>query len=108
MIGASNGGNISLWIAFHYPNLFKKVGVQSTNIQVSLQRVLLISPVSDLQIYVHLARYDIPIIHIRNSWLIQTLFRKNYLFRFELTNEGHNWRNWGAQVSEILRWFFPL
>jgi enterochelin esterase family protein len=107
MIGASNGGNICLWIAFHYPGLFKKAGVQSTNVQSSLQRALLIAPVSDLQIFIHSAQYDIPIIHIRNSWLIQTLFRKHYSFRFRLTNEGHNWRNWGAQVPEMLMWFFP-
>jgi enterochelin esterase family protein len=107
MIGASNGGNICLWIVSHYPDLFKKAGVQSTNVQPSLQRALLISPVSDLQIYVHLAKYDIPIIHIRNSWLIRTLIQKNYLFRFRLTNEGHNWRNWGAQIPEMLMWFFP-
>jgi enterochelin esterase-like enzyme len=107
MIGASNGGNISLWISFHYSDLFGKAAVQSTNVQGTLQRAFLLYPVSDLKIYMHSAKYDIPVIQIRSRWLIQTLIRKNYHFQLKITNEGHNWQNWGAQIPEILEWFFP-
>jgi len=91
---------------FQYPELFGKAGVQSTNVSGPLQREIMLLPSVNLQLYVHLAKYEIPIIQIRNRWLVRTLISKNCDFRFRMSNEGHNWQNWAAQLPAMLQWFF--
>lgn len=107
VMGASNGGNISLWIAYNHPEVFGNVGAQSSNIIASIFSGFLNSPTLPLKLYLDLGTYDIPqlIPLVRN--FIPILQSKGYVYRYEEYHDGHSWGNWRAHVDNALELFFP-
>jgi len=106
VIGASNGGNISLWLGFHYPELFRKIGAQSSYVEETLQAEFLTSDKLPLTIYIDMGKYDIPLLEELIAQFIPILSDKGYSFTFKEFPEGHSWGNWRGHLGDILIEFF--
>ncbi len=106
-LGASNGGNIALWLGLNYSNVFGNVAAQSSNIISSISSGFQNNPRLNLKLYLDLGAYDIAqlIPLVRN--FIPILQSKGYNYRFIEYNEGHSWGNWRAHVDNGLEMFFP-
>ncbi|RMG68569.1 MAG: T9SS C-terminal target domain-containing protein [Calditrichaeota bacterium] len=107
VMGASNGGNISLWLALTHPEVFGNVAAQSSNVIASVSSGFQNKPQLDLRIYLDLGTYDIPVLIplVRN--LVGILQSKNYALRYQEFHEGHSWGNWRAHIDDALEFFFP-
>jgi enterochelin esterase family protein len=106
-IGISNGGNVSLWLGFHIPRIFGKVGAMSTNIIPPLDSAFRTSPRKDLQMYLDVGTYDLsPLIPLVRGF-IPVLLEKEYLHRYREYHEGHSWANWRAHLDGVLEFLFP-
>jgi len=107
LLGASNGGNISLWIGYSHPEQFGNIAAQSSNIQTSISSGFQSSPLLPLKLYLDLGTYDIPqlIPLVRN--FIPILQNKGYPFLYFEYHEGHSWGNWRAHIDNALEFFFP-
>lgn len=107
VMGASNGGNISLWLGYNHPGMFGNVGAQSSNIISSITSGFQNSPTLPLKLCMDLGTYDIPqlIPLVRN--FIPILQSKGYVFRYDEFNDGHSWGNWRAHIDNAVEFFFP-
>ncbi len=107
VLGASNGGNISLWIGYQHPEIFGNIAAQSSNIISSISSGFQNSPTLPLRLYLDLGTYDIGVLIplVRN--FIPILQSKGYPYRYEEYHEGHSWGNWRAHVDNALEFFFP-
>jgi enterochelin esterase-like enzyme len=107
VMGASNGGNISLWMGYTHPEAFGNIAAQSSNIISSTSSGFQSSPRLDLRLYLDLGTYDIAqlIPLVRN--FIPILQSKGYPYRYEEYHEGHSWGNWRAHIDNALEMFFP-
>ncbi|MCD6329398.1 MAG: hypothetical protein J7M10_03445 [Candidatus Cloacimonetes bacterium] len=106
VIGASNGGNISLWLGFHYPELFRKIGAQSSYVEETLQTEFATSDKLPLQIYIDIGKYDIPMLEELAEQFIPILSDKEYPLTYKEFPEGHSWGNWRGHLGDILIEFF--
>ncbi len=106
-IGASNGGNIALYLGLHHPDVFGKIAAQSSNVQVPIFTGFLNGPKLNLQFYLDVGRYDIPELIPLVQNLHQLLTSRGYLCRYRVFNEGHSWGNWRAHLDQVLEFFFP-
>ncbi len=106
-LGASDGGNIALWLAYTHSEVFGNVAAQSSNIQSSISSGFQNSPRLNLKFYMDLGTYDIAqlIPLVRN--FIPILQNKGYPHQYIEYNEGHSWGNWRAHVDNALEMFFP-
>jgi enterochelin esterase family protein len=107
VMGASNGGNISLWMAYTHPEAFGNVGAQSSNVVSAISSGFQSSPRLNLRFSLDLGTYDIAqlIPLVRN--LVQLLDSKGYEYRYNEYHEGHSWGNWRAHIDNALEMFFP-
>lgn len=106
-LGASNGGNIALWLAYSHPEVFGNVAAQSSNIQSSISSGFQSSPRLNLKLYLDLGTYDIPVLIPLVRDFIPILQLKGYDHRYVEYHEGHSWGNWRAHVDNALKFFFP-
>lgn len=107
VIGASNGGNISLWIGYTHPDKFGFIGAQSSNIVSSISTGFQNSPLLPLRLYMDLGTYDIPqLIPLVRSF-IPILQSKGYPHAYTEYNDGHSWGNWRAHLDDALELAFP-
>jgi enterochelin esterase-like enzyme len=106
VMGASNGGNISLWLAVSHPEVFGRVAAQSTNVTESVAQAFLHGPKRDFRIYLDFGTYDIPELLPRVKNLREILDSRGYTYVFREVHDGHSWGNWRARVGDILRLFF--
>jgi len=107
VIGSSNGGNIALYLAMTYPDVFGNAGAQSSNIigdifmgfrdgaQLPLRRI-----------YLDLGTYDIPILIPLVRSFIPILQSRGYTYRYNEVHEGHSWGSWRARIDDMLEYFF--
>ncbi|MGD9487318.1 MAG: alpha/beta hydrolase-fold protein [Calditrichaceae bacterium] len=107
VMGASNGGNIALWLALSHPEIFGNVAAQSSNIQTKIHIGFQTGPTLDLKIYMDLGTYDIPslIPLVRN--FIPVIDEKGYTYIYNEYHEGHSWGFWRAHIDDALLMFFP-
>lgn len=107
VMGASNGGNISLWQGLSHPGVFGNVGAQSSNIQADIHDGFLNGPFLDLNIYMDLGTYDIPVLIplVRN--FIPVLQSRGYNYLYAEYHEGHSWGFWRAHIDDAVKFFFP-
>ncbi|MCX8056189.1 MAG: alpha/beta hydrolase-fold protein [Ignavibacteria bacterium] len=105
--GASNGGNISLYLALNYPNVFGNVAAQSSNVISSISQGFQNNPKLNLKVYLDIGKYDISVLIplVRN--LRSILQSKGYEMIYREYNEGHSWGNWRAHIDDYLKFFFP-
>lgn len=108
VIGASYGGNISLWLASKYNKVFGNVAAQSSYVDPELSRAFQVGPDLNLKIYLDLGTYDIPelIPMVRN--LHSILESRGYSIEYGEYHEGHSWKNWQARIKNALEFFFPV
>ncbi|GAB4381123.1 MAG: hypothetical protein Kow0042_31540 [Calditrichia bacterium] len=105
--GASNGGNISLWLGFRHPRVFGMVGAQSSYIQESLFKDFAENPGLPLKFYLDIGSYDLRVL-IPPVYLFRDLLEnRGYPVFFQEIHDGHNWANWRAHIGDGLKWFFP-
>ncbi|MBI5472936.1 MAG: T9SS type A sorting domain-containing protein [Ignavibacteriae bacterium] len=106
-LGASNGGNIALWLGLNHSAAFGNVAAQSSNIISSISSGFQSSPRLDLKLYLDLGTYDIPqlVPLVRN--FVPVLQSKGYSHLFYEYHEGHSWGNWRAHIDNALEMFFP-
>jgi enterochelin esterase-like enzyme len=106
VLGASNGGNISLWLGYNYPGAFGNVGAQSSYILPSLSDGFRNSAKLKLKLYLDLGTYDIPLLIPMVRGFVPILQSKGYSLRYREVHEGHSWGNWRTHVAEALEFFF--
>ena len=102
MLGASSGGNISLYIGMKHPELFGKIAAQSSSVETIVSDTYQNSDKMNLEIYLDNGSYDIPAIipWVKNMELI--LKNKGYTYQHYEWHEGHSWGNWRDHLSLIL------
>jgi enterochelin esterase-like enzyme len=106
VMGASNGGNISLYIAMKHPDVFGCLAAQSSNIISSISTTFNDGPLLPLRLYLDLGAYDIAVLIplVRN--FVSILQAKGYDHLYQEFNEGHSWGNWRAHIDDALVFFF--
>ena len=106
-LGASDGGNIALYIGMKHPETFGKIGAQSSDVQSVISTTFQNSGKLNLEFYMDIGTYDIPVLIPLVNNFIQILQDKNYTYQFNRWHEGHSWGNWKGHLSLPLRQFFP-
>ena len=105
--GASNGGNIALWMGINYPHVFGRVAAFSSNVQTSIATRLSNDPVLALKFYLDIGTYDlsilIPLVHNLQTILAQ----KGYEYCFREFHDGHSWGNWRGHIDDALLYLLP-
>ncbi len=107
-IGASNGGNISLYIGLNHPENFGRIAAQSSNVQPVISSGFSTPPKKNLELYIDIGKYDIPVLIPMVNNLAQILTTNGYTHIYHLWHEGHSWGNWKAHLALPLMQFFPL
>lgn len=106
-LGASNGGNIALWLGLNYPQTFSRIAAQSSNVLSSISNGFQNGPQLSTWFYLDIGTYDIPqLIPLVNN-LVQILNNRGYVYQYRVYHEGHSWGNWRAHVDNALEMFFP-
>jgi enterochelin esterase family protein len=107
MDGASNGGNIALYIGIKHPELFGKIAAQSSNVISDITSTISSGPKLNLSFYLDIGTYDIseliPMVHNFKDLLQE----KGYSYTFHEWHEGHSWGNWKEHLRYPLMQFFP-
>lgn len=106
-IGASNGGNISLYIGMKHPEAFGKIAAQSSNVQDVISSTYQYGSKMDLTLYMDVGTYDIAILIPLVKNFVDILKNKGYAYQFHEWHEGHSWGNWKGHLSLPLIQFFP-
>jgi enterochelin esterase family protein len=105
-MGASNGGNISLYLAGTYPEQFHNLVLMSPYIPTEQYSLIAAQPPGTYDIYLNWGTYDIPLlvplIEEFNAMLVD-LEVNHYKKQF---NEGHSWGLWRATIDEGLQFLF--
>jgi enterochelin esterase-like enzyme len=106
-LGASNGGNIALWLGLQHPEVFGNIAAQSSNVESSISSGFQNGPKLDLKFYLDIGTYDIQVLIplVRN--FKEILESKGYAFEYYEFHEGHSWGNWRAHIDNALEFFFP-
>ncbi len=107
VIGASYGGNISLWLGSTYPDVFGNVGAQSSYVDPAISTHFQDGNKLDLKIYMDLGTFDIPSLVPMVRAFVQILKNRGYDYEYHQYDEGHSWGNWRAHVRNALMLFFP-
>jgi enterochelin esterase family protein len=105
--GISAGGNIALYLGMKHPEAFGKIAAQSSNVQTVISGKFKDSAKMNLELYMDLGKYDIPVLIPLVNNFIRILQNKNYVYQFKQWHEGHSWGNWEAHMGLALRQFFP-
>jgi enterochelin esterase family protein len=106
-LGASNGGNIALWLTLNHPEVFGNVAAYSSNIQSSISDGFESGPFIDVKLYMDLGTYDIPILITLVRDFIPVLESRGYPHRYIEFHDGHSWGNWRGHIDNGLEYLFP-
>lgn len=106
-IGASNGGNIALWLMVSQPETFSKVAAHSSNVENNIMTAFQTLSPAGKQVYIDIGRYDIEILIERVNALKLLLTDKDFDFVFLPVNDGHSWANWRDHLKDALTYLFP-
>jgi glucoamylase len=105
LLGASLGGVISLWTALKYPDVFARVGAQSTAFQINDEKVVtaltslgLMSVARPTSFYFDVGRFEPVLGESRRVRVL--LAARGYPVTYRETEAGHNWTNWRDQLPE--------
>ena len=105
-MGASNGGNISLYLLGTYPQLFGKAVVMSPYVSQAQHERIAALPPATCRIYLNWGRYDLPeLIPLIEEFQIM-LAERGVPHRWQRYNEGHSWGLWRATIDDGLRYLF--
>lgn len=105
-LGASNGGNIALYLGMKHPETFGKIAAQSSNVETIISDTYQNTNKMDMEFYLDIGTYDIPVLIPLVNNFVQILQNKNYVYQSKVWHEGHSWGNWKGHLSQALRQFF--
>jgi len=105
--GASDGGNISLYIGMKHPEMFGKIAAQSSDVQTVISNTFANGPKLNLDLYLDIGTYDLAVLIPMVHYLRDILKSKGYPFQFQEWHEGHSWGNWKGHLRLPLMRFFP-
>jgi enterochelin esterase family protein len=108
MAGASDGGNISLYIGMKHPEMFGKIAAQSSDVIPVIRSTLANGPMLNLSFYLDIGTYDIAMLIPMVHGLRDILQSKGYPLQFREWHEGHSWGNWKGHLKLPLVQFFSL
>ena len=106
-LGASNGGHISFYLAFNYPNVFGLAAGQSSYISSQLQSLAAAAQTLSQRFYVDVGTYDLSGFPPTNRNWRNQLASRGFAVQYAEFHEGHSWGNWRAHIDEALRFLFP-
>ncbi len=106
-LGASNGGNIALWLGLNHPEQFGNIAAQSSYVQPSIFSRFGTEPKKPLKIYLDIGTYDIPLLVPMVRDFKKIIEAKAYPCHYLEFHEGHSWGNWRAHIDDALTFFFP-
>ncbi|MDZ7269944.1 MAG: alpha/beta hydrolase-fold protein [candidate division KSB1 bacterium] len=106
-LGASNGGNIALWLGCQHPEVFGNIAAHSSNVENNVRAAFENSPRLDLKLYLDMGTYDLNILIARVGNFLPVLQAKGYTYKYLEFHEGHSWGNWRAHIDNALEMFFP-
>lgn len=106
-MGASNGGNISLWLGITYPEVFGQVIAFSSNVEGTISNTLEQSSDLPLRFYIDIGTYDIAELIPLVQDLQQILQNQDYPYYYQELHDGHSWGNWRGHIDDALRFTFP-
>ncbi len=107
VLGASDGGNISLWLGYSHSEIFGNVAALSSNAESNVFAGYQNSPRLNLKLYLDMGTYDIATLITRINALRPILSAKGYTYQYLEWHEGHSWGNWRAHLDNALEYFFP-
>ncbi len=107
VLGASDGGNISLWLGYSHPEVFGNVAAFSSNVENNIAAGFQNNARLNLKLYLDMGTYDLAILIARVNNLLPILQAKGYDLRYLEWHEGHSWGNWRAHLDNALEYFFP-
>jgi enterochelin esterase family protein len=103
LLGSSAGGNISLYIAMKYSEIFGKAAAFSSYIENDIISTFRDSVNIPVKMYLNHGKYDhIPAIHQSVDSFIPIISSKEYDYLFELYPEGHSYGFWRAHIDDAL------
>jgi enterochelin esterase-like enzyme len=108
MAGASDGGNIALYIGMKHPEQFGKIAAQSSDVITTISQTFSNGPKLNLEIYLDIGTYDLAVLIPMVHGLRDILHTKGYSYQFQEWHEGHSWGNWKGHLRLPLMQFFPL
>lgn len=106
MVGASNGGNIALYIGMRHPEQFGRIAAQSSNIVPVIQKYFEKGPKLNLELYLDIGTYDIAALIPMVRDFKKILETRRYRFEYKEIHEGHSWGNWSSHLRFPLIQFF--
>lgn len=107
MAGASDGGNISLYIGMKHPEQFGRIAAQSSDVIPVISQTFSGGPKLPLEVYLDIGTYDIDVLIPMVHGLRDILQSKGYTYQFREWHEGHSWGNWKGHLRLPLMQFFP-
>jgi enterochelin esterase-like enzyme len=108
IMGASLGGLVSFFIAYHHPDVFGLCAGQSSAFYVDNNRMidsLSSGPKKNILLYLDWGTYETSI-RQSNLALLDVLHARGYSIETHEYHEGHSWGSWRAHTDDILRRFF--
>jgi enterochelin esterase family protein len=93
-LGASNGGNIALWLGLQHPEVFGHIAAQSSNVEPAIATGFQNRPVAEQQFYLDIGTYDIPILipRVKNFLPISVLMSdRSARMSSSSTNNAVSW-----------------
>jgi enterochelin esterase family protein len=105
-LGASNGGNISLWLAVTHPELFGNAAAQSSVVQSGITSAIQGGAKLPVRFYLDIGTYETPLLgQVRD--FVRVLQGASYDLFYREYHEGHSWGSWRAHIDGALQFFFP-
>ena len=107
VFGASNGGNIALFMAGTHPDVFGCAAAQSSNITSEVSGAFTNAASPSLhRLYLDLGTYDVPILLPLVRAFVSVLEQQGHDLLYHEFNEGHSWGSWRAHIDDALSFFF--
>lgn len=99
VMGASLGGVSAVWAAMKYPEVFGRVGGQSTSWWVDEERVIKKMEYLDTRFTFYFDAGTLEPLEIHRR-AVDTLRKKGYVVTYQETDAGHNWTAWRDRLAD--------
>jgi enterochelin esterase-like enzyme len=105
-MGASNGGNVSLYLAGAYPERFGGVIAMSPYVASRQHDLIAAAGGPAWRIYLNWGTYDLPQLIPGIESLLSLLREQGIAHRARAYHEGHSWGLWRATIDEGLEFLY--
>ncbi|MBU0743553.1 alpha/beta fold hydrolase [bacterium] len=105
-MGASYGGNISLYLARRYPERFDRVAVMSPSVAPAQHHGIAALDPTSLKLYVNWGTYDIQRLVPGCESFVHMLEDKGFEHLVEVKPQGHSWGFWRDSLSPAFRYLY--